>query len=483
MKTARHIFIYIAILIIGCYTSQAHAWTLFKLQSVNASFAKWTGKTGQMVCIDGIGSDYALSNYLSTYIAHNFKYPHELIGDSISAHCDVTFDVDNTGRVSEITHIKVSKNIDCLKAEAERVITTLVFPSLPKIYDDKKEMYLPETKGLTIGFDIVPYPAEKIENKDELLEIMSSYGWYCATSSNGWGGRRAGWVLQENLKAQTSTQEKVEIFKTSKNPVVRFTAFNGLVEEHYPECVSLAKSCIDDSSSMGRWWGDLLLSSTLPDAVISELFSHKDIYTVADSLAIDSLVFYSPMTGAHKYRDKLLLRLAPTPERYSRVKELCYQEHSGSALHILVQYRKEEDKPLFIKALKEYSKGLDKRGACTEDPEDTEGRTNDALEAIISWPDKDFIPALVKLGDYELRRQFYDYQRIELFYRAIMEYDNEWAYGYIKELFTNKGANKNGYHRQYLYRAYYKNPHPHERFLNLVKKYAEKPWDWDINRK
>lgn len=436
-------------------------------QYINARFYKPTYKAPALrnVKIDS----------LSTYIARNFRYPYDLIGDSISTRCGIKFDVDSTGSITNIKSVSLSKNIPELAEEAQRVIKTLKFSCCPIRYDSIAGKWKPDTLGLSIVFSIVPYPADCIDKKETIVEELSKINSYKYFGSDGWGGMPVGWIIQQRLKSVTSTQEKKDLFLTNTNPVVRFTAFNGLLEENDPDCVTFVKNSITDNAAIMCWSLDCGFSETLSDAMISSLFGKKDAFTETDSLAIDSLVLYSDKMYAYTYKNKMLHGMEPIPERYARVKELCMDKQEGSALYLLAKYKRKEDKKLFIEALSEYKMGLDKDGLLNGEPK---GRTNIALEAIISWPDKDFIPVLKKLGDYELTRDYLDYKRIEDFYTVIMEYDNDWAYKYLENYFGKKNAGKVYSHPEHFYSAYYLNKNPHKRFLPLVEKYAKEPFDW-----
>lgn len=413
---------------------------------------------------------------LSSYIARNFHYPYDLIGDSISSTCCIGFAVDSVGCVTNIKYIKLSKDIPELAEEAQRVIKTLKFSGCPQRYDSIAGKWDSDTLGLAICFDIVPYPVEKISNKQTIIDELTKTNSYQYASNDGWGGTPLGWTLQQRLKAVTSTQEKKELFLTHKNSVVRITAFDGLVEENYPDCATLVKNSITDDAGIMCWSGDVGFGENLSDAMIDKLFSNANAFSRQDSLAIDSLILYSAHVSAWEYKTKMLRRMEATPERYARVKELCQdKQQNGAALYLLAKYRKKADIDIFIEALSEYKMGVDKEGAYNGKHV---GRTDIALEAIISWPDRAFIPVLKKLGDYELKLKYHDYRRTQNFYEVIMEYDNDWAYKYLEDYFGKKNAGKVFNHPESLYCAYYLNKHPHERFLPLVEKYAKQPWDW-----
>ncbi|MCQ2114172.1 MAG: energy transducer TonB [Bacteroidaceae bacterium] len=477
--------IFLLLILLICICISASAQTSIALlgatkpvyQSVDALYlnemrVKTSYKAPSLLDID--------ADSLSSYIARNYRYPYELIGDSISSRCGIKFDVDSTGCVTNIKSLSLSRNIPELAEEAQRVIKTLKFSGCPQRYDSIANCWKPDTLGLTVLFFIVPYPVECINNKDIIIEELAKINSYQYFGNNGWGSTPVGWVLQQRLKAVTSAQEKKELFLTQTNPVVRFTAFNGLLEIDDTDCVAFVKKSIADSSSIMCWSCDVGFYETLADAVISQLFRNKDAFTKADSLDIDSLVLYSSNMYAYDYKRIMFHRMEPTPERYARIKELCQNKQESSALCLLAKYKREEDKQLFIKALGEYGMGLDKEGAYKGK---YSGRADAALEAIISWPDKSFIPVLKKLGDYELTRKYHGYKRIEDFYTVIMEYDNDWAYKYLEEYFGKKEAGKVYSHPENLYRAYYLNEHPHERFLPIVEKYAKQPWDWEYIKK
>ena len=446
---------------------------LLKLESVNAFYLYPKGPRSHDECPRNLGMT---EDSLSSYIAHNFNYPYDLIGDTIESRCTVHLGVDSAGSITDIKSLKLSLDMPELAKETRRVINSLKFSGGPEKYDSVTGQWVPDTTSVIIKFNIVPYPVETIDDKSSIIEDLALLGSYSYYGSNGWGGIPVSWVLQQKLKAITTAQEKKELVLTHPSSVIRFTAFNGLLEEHNPDCAALVKNAVTDNSNIMCWAADCGFSEKLSDAMIMRLFRDKSTYTKADSLEIDSLVLYATNEGASEYRGKLLHRLEPTPERYARVKELSKDRVNADALYLLAQYRRAEDKETIIKALGEYRVGLDKHGARNGKGI---GRTNQALECILLWPDKDFIPVLEKLGDYELTRKYHSYQRVYLFYRVIMEYDNDWAYKYLEEYFAKKQAGKVYSHKENFYRAYYLNKHPHERFLPLVKKYAKKPRDWD----
>lgn len=414
---------------------------------------------------------------LCSYIAHAFQYPFDELGDNLDyVQCEVTFDVDSTGCVSSVRSVQLYGDYPSLAYEAARVVKGIRFSGCPLTYNSRKKVWLPDTTGLQISFKILPYPVEKVDAKEAVLENLCELKSYQMYASNGWGSKPGGWVLQQKLKAMTSTAEKVEMVKNHPDPVVRRTAFKGLVEEHYPGCAMLLANALSDGERIMTWACDVGGEDVMADALIDDLFYEPGACSESDSLMIDSLVFYSPSVAAMDYRARLLHKMAPTPERYARIKEMCQDPLGGSALPLLAQFRKEEDKAIVIEALGEFKMGLDDRYAYNGEPK---GRTNEALQAIALWPDADFVPALERLADFELKRKLFDYSRIKRFYAAVMEYDNDWAFNFLQDYLGRRAAQKIYSHPENLFRAYYLNPHPHKRFRSLVKKYGKEPFDWE----
>ena len=136
-----------------------------------------------------------------------------------------------------------------------------------------------------------------------------------------------------------------------------------------------------------------------------------------------------------------------------------------------------DEKELVIRSLKQFNQGLDKEGGFAEG--ESEGDTNDALEAVAVWPNKEFRLALTQLRNYELTRRYIDYQRLKLFYLACLEYNDAWAYHFIDETLdkSTKKWGKNNYHWQYFYEAMRESPH--SRFTPLIDKYHWKGNYWN----
>ena len=190
----------------------------------------------------------------------------------------------------------------------------------------------------------------------------------------------------------------------------------------------------------------------------------RRIFSIQDSLTLDSTLFFTPNTTHIKHLIKVIDNYPLTEENYNRLYELFHKEKFHKALPALCRYRKEEIKPIVNRFFKEIYIRKGNHG----------GRTDIGLKAISFWPDKDFIPALIRVRDYEVSREFYNYQRIKLLYFAFMAYDDELSYQLIDETLnmTKEAKDESTFywHKNYFKEAFDENPNP--RYLPLVEKYC-----------
>jgi hypothetical protein len=255
-------------------------------------------------------------------------------------------------------------------------------------------------------------------------------------------------------------------------------AYHALVAERSDRCYDLLLRKLSDSSTFTvasfDVWFDYDVASFMMD-VTSD--SDSSMFTKEQQRYVDSLIIFSDgLEHLDKYTPAS--RLKGMDGLYGRIREL-HLSGTPNLLPIIAEYRNEDDIPMIIDALREYSVGLDNQGGVN--PEGLEGDTNSALYAIIGWNDDAFIPALEELRDYELSRRYLDYNRVKMLFKVVMSYDNEWAYNFIDETFGKmRGAKKYSYPEN-LFSAYYEEEEI-PRFRPLVEKYGEKPFDWDIMR-
>ena len=333
--------------------------------------------------------------------------------------------------------------------------------------------------------------------------------------SNGWGGVPMAWTLQEHLDSVSSNDDLVALARGHRNGAARAVAFRLLVARGDSRFRDIIYSSLRDTTSFYEQSCDVIYTSNVANYMVDVLTQHWDfrslsdsiyldslfhsnpelmktssrlyetfvkeptvtdfrrIFTQKDSVTLDSVLFFTPHLQ-HIDRLYSILKNLPAEERYyDRLHQLYYDEGCADALPNLCRYRREADKATVIECLLEYSKGLDKEHVRNG----SEGRTNEGLEAVATWPDPAFLPALRKVRDYEVKRKHYDYYRIRIFYQALMAYDDENSYNFIDETLrmTGRDSTTRHYHLEYFREAYEKCPNP--RYETLLNKYKTiKPW-------
>lgn len=314
------------------------------------------------------------------------------------------------------------------------------------------------------------------QRRSRILESPDSINVYYLYGNNGWGNVPKGWRVQQTLLREATESDLEQTVLHSRTPAYRAMAYHALVAERSDRCYDLLLRKLSDSSTFtiasGDVWFDFNVASFMMD-VTSD--SESPMFTKEQQRHVDSLILFSDgLEHLDKYAPAL--RLKGVDGLYGRLREL-HLSGTPNLLPIIAEYRNEDDIPMIIDALREYSVGLDNQGGLN--PEGLEGDTNSALYAIIGWNDDAFIPALEELRDYELSRRYLDYNRVKMLFKVVMSYDNEWAYNFIDETFGKmRGAKKYSYPEN-LFSAYYEEEEI-PRFRPLVEKYGEKPFDWDI---
>lgn len=311
-------------------------------------------------------------------------------------------------------------------------------------------------------------------SKEEIAEMKNSF---YQTESNGWGGTYWGWYTQEKIKAVATDKEMCSIARFSSVPALRAFAFSVLADKRHAACFDIVCASIRDSATFSAPSCDVILGWNVAEYMI--FTSEGDsLLSNRQQFLLDSLIAFTPNLPHLSIRiSSAVDRLSDTLEMYNRIRELYLEGHE-IMLTELSRYKKDCDKDLYIAALKEYKKGLDSQGACCGK---CENKTNFALAGLKYWQDPDFIPLLEEIRDYELTRRYIGGRPVLLF-KAVMAYDDDWAYRFMEETFVTKHAYKNYSFPESLYEAYYEEPE-RVRFLPLVKKYAKKPSSWDMYHK
>ena len=332
------------------------------------------------------------------------------------------------------------------------------------------EKSIPMDDTLIVNIDSI-FGTGDFPSKEEMTKMGNTF---YLTESDGWGDIHSGWYVQEQIKTVATDKDLCSIARFSSEPALRAFAFSVLAEKHNPACFDIVCAGIKDIATFTAVLCDVTWEWGVADYMINisqedSLFSQQQQYT------LDSLIAFTPGLSHLDFQVlSSICHLSDTLEMYDRIRELYLEGHDNMLVK-LAQYKKESDKDLYIAALKQYKKGLDRKGACRGECEE---KTNFALAGLKNWQDTDFIPLLEEIRDYELKRRYIDYGRLVVLFKAVMAYDDDWAYHFMEETFETKQAYKKTMYPENLYEAYYEEPE-RVRFLPIVSKYAEKPHDWD----
>ena len=290
------------------------------------------------------------------------------------------------------------------------------------------------------------------------------------TSYGGWGKAPQGWKRQQRILRESTDSDLDSLARYATYPAERVFAFYSLAEKKSERCYSILLDRLTDKDLFWYWWVDQGWQETVGDFMLSTIWQYDGLYTTEQIHTIDSLaVFGAGMEHLDKYRSAL--RLSGTEGLYDRVREF-YLNGESQDLDILATYRKPEDIPLILEALREYD---------FYDPwSNKRSRTIEGLDAVLKWPDDIFISVLEEIRDYELMRGAPNHYRVERLFKIAMTYNNEWSYDFIKDCFKDKEIKGFYVFPTSLYEAYYDDKkEANARFLPLVQKYCEKPDNWD----
>ena len=308
-------------------------------------------------------------------------------------------------------------------------------------------------------------------SKEEMTKMGNVF---YQTESDGWADTYPGWYVQEKVKAVATDKELCSMARFSSVPALRAFAFYVLANKRHPAYFDIVCAGIMDTATFASSSYDVIWTWNVAEYMISTSLSDS-LFSPQQLFQMDSLIAFTPGLSHLDFQVwSSVCRLSDTLEMYDRIRELYLEGHDNMLVE-LAQYKKESDKDLFIAALKQYKKGLDREGACRGECEE---KTNFALAGLKNWQDTDFIPLLEEIRDYELKRRYIDYGRLVVLFKAVMAYDDDWAYHFMEETFETKQAYKKTMYPENLYKAYYEEPE-RVRFLPIISKYAEKPYDWD----
>ena len=298
---------------------------------------------------------------------------------------------------------------------------------------------------------------------------------YSFTSSAGWGAKSKCWEAQEAIKSIATDDDLDSLARYCTIPAVRALAFRTLAQKQSDRCYEIAISSLKDTSlfcvfsfDMGRI---IDVASFYIDVINGRYDEGLSVLSDKQMITLDSIVVFTPSLK-HIWMVPYASRVSLLQDIHNRVKELFYEGHY-ELFPLLASYKHPEDKSLIISALREllWFKG----GRLMEAKEY-------ALAAVKVWTDKDFIPDLEIIRDEELASKGFSYGETLALFEAVMAYDNDWAYNFINDMFTNemflnlKEFRKSSF-SECLYRSFKKEEKP--RFKPLIDKYGKKPYYLD----
>ena len=312
-----------------------------------------------------------------------------------------------------------------------------------------------EARGQNAGAEYLPPP------EPEEREV------FFLTGNDGWGNVPRGWERQQEMLKGATDADLESMALHAEGPADRAAAFHALATKHSDRCNGVILNSLSDTASFYVASFDIWYPMRVSSFMLEWAEQDSLIISQEQRYHLDSLIVFTHGLG-HLDKYPSAVRLKGEEGVYERVREL-YLEGDSNLLPLIEEYNYANDVSLVIDALKEYGKGLDPEGRSVG----RKGRTNEALEAIVRRQDDAFIPALEELRDFELSRNYLDYYRIKMLFKAVMAYDNDWAFHFIEDMFENRGADKKFSYPDNFYRAYHEENGP-KRFLPLVERYGER---------
>ena len=209
--------------------------------------------------------------------------------------------------------------------------------------------------------------------------------------------------------------------------IIRLAATDALIRRKYARLEEILLSNYTDTTKIYVRSDDIIEEEYAGSVFLRNIQSCRDkrVISKEDSLCNDSLALYTPRLSKYQYTKKLLLRLPPKESYYPRIKEIVLKERIYQALKALASYRKEGDKSILLDALSHYDNE-------NEDIDREDDETNNALLAVTVWPCQDFIPLLMRIRDYEIKKHDSSMlPRNKYLFEAIMAYNNQWAHNFI----------------------------------------------------
>ena len=303
-------------------------------------------------------------------------------------------------------------------------------------------------------------------NVDSLLDCIDT------TNIKTSKGARAFPIVQPLLDSLCTTKELCELTSRSYSAVVRLAATDALIRRKYVHLEDILLSNYTDTTRIGVCSGDVGWEERVGSVFLRNVQScrKKAVISKEDSLRNDSLALYAVGLSNYLYTRRLLLRLPPKASYYARIKEIALKERTYQALKALARFRREGDKAILMSALSRYANE-------EEDVESEDDETNNALLAVTVWACQDFIPLLMHIRDYEIKKHDSSMPpRSKYLFEAVMAYDNQWAYNFIDATLALSSKKKGREYDSYITMATSFHSamlsHYNPRFVRLLGKYS-----------
>ena len=236
--------------------------------------------------------------------------------------------------------------------------------------------------------------------------------------------------LQHKLAETATNDELADLALCHSKASVRAFAFYCLAERKDARCREILCTSLHDTACFGVI--DPIFSGTFMYVLDFETKGIRTFLNENDSIWLDSLLFFTPDLPPLAVLYSIIRNQPLDSISYLRLHEMYYQEHNVEALTPLCRYHKEEEKRVVLKLLAAYHKeeGIDEPTKC-------------GMKAVTVWPDKDFIPSLLKIRDYETSgTKSPSYDRMFHLFNALMAYDDEYSYRIIDETLSAAAGTK-----------------------------------------
>ena len=334
----------------------------------------------------------------------------------------------------------------------------------------------------------------------EILKVADSLTSISEYDHNGWAGTPKEWILQQELNRLCSNDDLVALANTHHNAAVRAYTFKELVARADTRFIDILYNSLHDTARFYVRSGDIrsndnvtnyrvnilvykhvyisVRNSAYSDSVFdnnTEMNDFRRIFSIQDSITLDSILLFTPNINTVRYKTEIIDKLPLNEKYYKRLFEMVTKEGFYPALSALCRYKNEEIKTLIKNLLQKYTTIEDSNGAYDEA---TFLLMINALSAVESWPNLDFIPSITEI----LNHKFKNSVILMIVYRTLMAYDDEQSYRLIEESIATKSKNKDAPEIQYIIDAYQRIKKP--RYKPIITKYCSndiyyKCFNWD----